>query len=283
MPELEKEHKLKHDHYELKGLLGRIEDGLGKLGTSKEKVTLDQLAQVDEFHFRGLAATKELIEQLQVGPEDYVLDAGSGLGGPARQLAAATGCRVTGVDLSTEYCKTGRELNKWVGLGDQVNLDHGDVTDLSKYDDNSFDGAWTIHVGMNVENKAKFYAEIFRVLKPGASFLIYDVVAKSAQQQLHFPMPWARNESTSFVVTVEALLEELKDVGFNLAETTDVTAQGADFVDQFISRLQQADTPPPLGLNLVLGPVGKEIVPNMKRNFAEGRIGLISQTCIKPV
>ncbi|WP_419901807.1 SAM-dependent methyltransferase [Kiloniella sp.] len=280
MPELNQVSE--NDHYELKGLLGRIDDGLGKIGTSRDRVTLDQLAQVDEFHFRGLAATKELIEQLQVGPGDHVLDAGSGLGGPARQLAASTGCRVTGVDLSTEYCQTGRELNKWVGLQNQVSLDHGDVTDLSRYDDGSFDGAWTIHVGMSVENKAKFYAEVFRVLKPGAPFLIYDVVAKSEQQPLHFPMPWARNEDTSFVVTVENLLEELTDAGFDLGTTTDLSAQGAAFVDQFISRLQQAGTPPPLGLNLVLGPIMKEIVPNMKRNFAEGRIGLISQTCTKP-
>ncbi|MFD2204162.1 SAM-dependent methyltransferase [Kiloniella antarctica] len=271
-----------NEYYELKGLLGRIENGLEKIGASRDQVSLGQLAQVDEFHFRGLAATKELIGQLKVGTGDHVLDAGSGLGGPARQLAVANGCRVTGVDLSTEYCATGRALNKWVGLQDLVRLDHGDVTDLSRYEDNSFDGAWTIHVGMNVENKAKFYAEIFRVLKPGTSFLIYDVVAKSAQLPLYFPMPWARNESSSFVVTIENLREELTGAGFDLADTSDLTAQGTAFIEQFIEQLQQADTPPPLGLNLVLGPIMKEIVPNMKRNFAEGRIGLISLLCIKP-
>ena len=273
---------LEYDHYELRGLLGRIEEGLGKIGSSRDQVTLERLSLVDEFHFRGLPATKELIEQLNVSSGDLVLDAGSGLGGPARQLASATGCRVTGVDLSEEYCATGRELNNWIGLDDRVSLDHGNVTDLSKYDDNSFGGAWTIHVGMNVENKVRFYEEIYRVLKPEATFLIYDVVAQSADTTPHFPMPWARTAQDSFLLTSSALREELSAVGFGLADVIDLTNQGAAFVDQLIGRLQQADTPPPLGLNLVLGSIFKEIVPNMKRNFTEGRIGLASQLCTKP-
>ena len=275
-----------NQHYELKGLLGRIEEALKKISASKETVTIKELAQVDEFHFRGLAATKELIAQLGAKAGDHILDAGSGLGGPARQLAAATGCHVTGVDLSDEYTDVGQELNKWVGLQDKVALQKGDVTDLTQFGDATFDGAWTIHVGMNIRDKAAFYREVSRVLKPGSRFVIYDVIAikddadahnaDAHNANAHYPMPWSRSPGNSHLVTADQLDKTLGDQGFDVVEAKNQTGLGAAFVDQIITRIQSPDGPPPLGLNLVLGPVMKEILPNMKRNFAEGRIGLVS-------
>ena len=105
-------------HYESPNLLARIEEGLGKSGKSPTTVVLDDLAAVDEFHTRGQAATAELIALLNAGPGTHVLDVGSGLGGPARRLAAATGCRVTGIDLSADYCEVGTELTRWLGAAD---------------------------------------------------------------------------------------------------------------------------------------------------------------------
>ncbi len=72
-------------HYASPGLYERIVHGLEAIGRSPASVDLDDLAALHEFHLRGPAATRELIE---------ILDVGSGLGGPARRLAKATGCRV---------------------------------------------------------------------------------------------------------------------------------------------------------------------------------------------
>ncbi len=81
-------------HYASPGLYERIVHGLKAIGKSPASVDLDDLAALDEFHLRGPAATRELIELLDVGEDSHVLDVGSGLGGPARRLAKATGCRV---------------------------------------------------------------------------------------------------------------------------------------------------------------------------------------------
>ena len=98
------------DHYASPGLLERIVQGLEAIGKSPATLNLNDLAAVDEFHLRGPEATQELIEILDVGVDSHVLDVGSGLGGPARRLANATGCRVTGVDLSEDYCSAGNTL-----------------------------------------------------------------------------------------------------------------------------------------------------------------------------
>ncbi len=81
-------------HYASPGLYERIVHGLEAIGKSPASVDLAVLAALDEFHLRGPAATRELIELLDVGEDSHVLDVGSGLGEPARRLAKATGCRV---------------------------------------------------------------------------------------------------------------------------------------------------------------------------------------------
>ena len=63
----------------------------------------DDLAGVDEFHSRGREATSSWRELLPPAVDTELLDIGSGLGGPARFLAATRGYRVVGVDLTPEY------------------------------------------------------------------------------------------------------------------------------------------------------------------------------------
>jgi len=81
-------------HYASPGLVERIVHGLKVIGKSPASVDLAVLAALDEFHLRGPAATRELIEILDAGEDSHVLDVGFGLEGPARRLAKATGCRV---------------------------------------------------------------------------------------------------------------------------------------------------------------------------------------------
>ena len=67
-------------------LLNAIEAGLTTLGKSKESVSLDDLAPIDEFHIGSRGATVHLMEQLAFSVQSHVLDVGCGLGGAARSL-----------------------------------------------------------------------------------------------------------------------------------------------------------------------------------------------------
>lgn len=104
--------ELINTHYAARGILDRIQVGLETMGTAPRQATLDHLGQVDEFHVRGMEASSELIELLDPAPDMRVLDLGCGLGGPARRLANARGCRVTGIDLNEEFCAAGAEINR---------------------------------------------------------------------------------------------------------------------------------------------------------------------------
>ena len=100
------------DHYLATGLTERLKTALAALGPRDQRLTPQQLAALDQFHTRGLPATAELAKLVGVTAGMSVLDVGSGVGGPARFLAATFGCHVTGVDLSEAFVDASRYLTE---------------------------------------------------------------------------------------------------------------------------------------------------------------------------
>src|SRR6202023_1998186 len=93
---------------------------LPALGPEDQRLTPEQLGVLDQFHTRGLAATTQLAKLVGITADMSVLDVGSGVGGPARYLAATYGCRVTGVDLSEPFVDAARYLTERTGQSAQV-------------------------------------------------------------------------------------------------------------------------------------------------------------------
>ena len=137
--------------------------------------SVDELAGVDEFHARGREATVELADWLPPALDTELLDIGSGIGGPARFLAATRGYRVVGVDLTPEYVAVANELSRRCGLDDRVRFLTADALNLP-FEPASFAAAYTQHVAMNIADKQGLYAEVARVLRPGGSLVIYDIL-----------------------------------------------------------------------------------------------------------
>ncbi|WP_292214051.1 methyltransferase domain-containing protein [Mesorhizobium sp.] len=162
------------DHYRATGLTERLKTVLAALGPADQLLTPQQLGTLDQFHTRGLAATAELAQLAGVAADMSVLDVGSGIGGPARFLAATYGCRVTGVDLSAPFVEAARYLTERTGQSGQLSFQTANALELP-FDDGRFDIVLLQHVAMNISNRARLYHETRRVLKSGGRFATFDI------------------------------------------------------------------------------------------------------------
>jgi ubiquinone/menaquinone biosynthesis C-methylase UbiE len=256
-------------HYRAAGLTERLRTALAGLAPEDHALTPQQLAALDQFHTRGLAATAELAQLAGLGADMEVLDVGAGIGGPARFLAASLGCRVTGVDLSESFVEAARYLTERTRQSEQVSFQVASALALP-FDNGRFEVAFLQHVAMNIAERARLYREIRRVLQPGGRFATFDVV--SAGGELHFPVPWARTPATSFLLTAEATREAIEQAGFRTLSWQDDT----EAAKQWIVQWRASGPPPPPNLSTVMGIEFAQLANNLGRNLLEGRAGILS-------
>ena len=209
------------DHYTSGDLLARLEARLREDGVDPAQPTVEALAPYDHFHGRGLEATEDMAARLRVAETDHILDIGSGLGGPARYLARRFGCRVSGIDLTAEFCDIARHLTALLGYENRVSIRQGDALAMP-YDDASFDGAYSMNVSMNIADKRALYREIRRVLKPGA-WLVLSEAAQGPGGRPDYPTPWARTAASSFLATEAETRASLEACGFAIEVLRDTT------------------------------------------------------------
>lgn len=258
------------EHYRNGNLLAAIESALAILGIMPEDVTVSTLAPVDEFHIGGREATAHLFAQLDFSEEDHLLDVGCGVGGASRFVADKFNGRVTGIDLTPEYVETGNILSKWVGLDEQVLLQQGSVLAMS-FADATFDGGFMFHVGMNIEDKARLFGEIHRVLRPGAIFGMYDIM-QIGDGTLTYPVPWASVPETSYLETPQVYRQALMEAGFTLVAEKNRHAFAVKFFNEVQVRNKANDGPSPLGLHTLIGVSTAVKFQNMIQNIKSGHI-----------
>lgn len=256
-------------HYGATGLTERLKTALMALGSAEQRLTPLQLAGLDQFHTRGLAATAELAKLAGIAADMRVLDVGSGVGGPARFLAATYGCRVTGLDLSEPFVDAARYLTERTGQNGQVSFETGSALELP-FDQGRFDVVLLQHVAMNVSDRTRLYGGIRRVLKSGGRLATFDVVMTGGEPL--YPLPWARTPATSHLLTAAATREVIESAGFRtLAFRDDTEAAKA-----WIAQLRESGPPPSPNLGTVMGPDFPQLAANLGRSILEGRLGVLT-------
>lgn len=268
------------EHYSHGNLLKAIQLALPHLGKTTDTVTIDDLAPVDEFHIGGRLATDNLINQLNFTEQHHVLDVGCGLGGASRYIADKYNTRVTGIDLTTEYIETGNILNNWLKLDKKITLKQGSALSMP-FKDDLFDGSYMLHVAMNIEDKTSLFSEIYRVLKSGAYFGVYDVMSHK-KGELIYPVPWAAESSTSKLSTPAQYREALNEAGFEVLKENNRREFAINFFNQLRKKTEADGGPPPLGLHILMRESTSAKIQNMIDNIAGGYIAPVEIIVKKP-
>jgi len=264
-------------HYSGGGaIVQAISEALRAAGKELNGLSTADLAAVDEFHIRGREATREIAEALGVGPGDTLLDIGCGLGGPARALAELRGCSVVGVDLTPAFCEAATALSRWTGLDALTSFQVGDATALA-FGDESFDAALTIHVAMNIPNKPALYRDAHRVLRPGGTFVVYDVL-QGEGGEVRYPVPWAREPSISHLATVDEMRAMLSAAGFELLAEHDSSDRSLEWFRTMTASIASGKKPP-VTFAVFLGDDFAEMARNQVANLSDRRIRTVTFVC----
>lgn len=139
------------------------------------------------------------------------------------------------------------------------------------FQNESFDGGYMLHVGMNIEDKARLFREICRVLRAGAYFAVYDVM-RIEPGELAYPVPWANDSSISQLASPEQYQQALLGAGFEVTAVNNRQDFALDYFTRLREKMATAGKPPALGLHTLMQASTPVKIGNLFDNISAGYI-----------
>ncbi|KAF9519344.1 hypothetical protein BS47DRAFT_1337105 [Hydnum rufescens UP504] len=122
-----------------------------------------------------------LAAQMGLKPGMRVLDVGCGVGGPAREISHFTDVKIVGINNNAFQVHRARQYTEKAGLSDSIQFVQGDFMALSDtFGVESFDAVYAIEATVHAPSFEGIYGEIYKVLKPGGIFGVYEWVMTDA-------------------------------------------------------------------------------------------------------
>jgi cyclopropane fatty-acyl-phospholipid synthase-like methyltransferase len=177
-------------------------------------------------HDQALLNTNQIMAaQAQVTPGQQVLDAGCGNGGSSLWLAARKSARVTGITPVATQVATAKNQASERKLAHLCHFIEGDYCKVP-LEDNSIDVIWACESLCHAEDKAAFYREASRLLKPGgriviAEYIRYQRPYTSAQEQLL--LDWVNRWAIPDLDTTREHQAHLENTAFSNVQIQDYT------------------------------------------------------------
>ncbi len=276
--------RLVREHYDRGvssgAMLDAILEELTTTGHNLDELTWQALERLDQFHLGGGRATLAMARLAGIGHGEQILDVGGGVGGAARALAATLGCHVTVLDLSEAYAEVGRALTDRMRLSDLVEFRVGNALHIPLGDE-SVDVAWTQHSTMNIEDKERLYAELYRVVRSNGRLAMHEIVAVDDAPPLHFPVPWADAPELSFVRSAADMRSTIAAAGFVERAWEDTTISALAWMREVVERAAAASRPPQ-AQRVLLGPGAADAFRTIRRNLEEGRAAVVEGVFSRP-
>jgi cyclopropane fatty-acyl-phospholipid synthase-like methyltransferase len=205
----------------------RIHNELAALGIGPDAaLRVDQLTPFDQYHYFGTDAVDEALDILQLQPGARVLDIGSGIGGPARYIAAKTGAQVTALELQSDLNEVARDLTARCGLSSRVDHVCGDILSGGMAQD--YDAIISFLCFLHIPDREKLFAACRAALKPDGVMFIEDYGR---------PRDLSDEEKEALMVKVQCPAiptprqyeNQLVESGFEQVDMDDVTPAWKDF------------------------------------------------------
>ncbi|KAK7737346.1 Delta(24)-sterol C-methyltransferase [Cytospora paraplurivora] len=182
---------------------------------------------VGEPFYQAIARHEHyLAHQINIQEGAQVLDVGCGVGGPAREIAKFTGANITGLN-NNDY-----QIDRAIYYADKEKLSHqltyvkGDFMQMP-FPDNTFDYVYAIEATVHAPKLEGVYSEIFRVLKPGGTFGVYewlmtDDYDNNNPEHRKIRLAIELGNGISNMVPIQEGIDAMKAAGFDLLKHEDM-------------------------------------------------------------
>ena len=182
----------------------------------------------------SLAKLERVCERLDIGPQDHVLEIGTGWGGFAIHAAGTRGCRVTTTTISREQHDYAVERTRRAGLSDKVTVVMRDYRDLR----GSYDKLVSIEMieAVGWQHIGTFFAKCSQLLSSHGAMLLQAITIDDRAYEVE-------KASKSFIKTYifpGGCLPSMEVISRNVARRTDLQTVGLeDITDSYVETLRR--------------------------------------------
>lgn len=241
-----------------------------------------QLAPIDQLHIGGIKASLKLIDKIRTYAPSSVLDIGSGLGGLMRLADAKIELSMIGLDITHGLNQINQKLSCLCHDKLPMPVVTGDAHALP-FSEQQFDLIIFQHSLLNMPDSIQVLAECQRVLKKGGRLLMHEVLEGPQHSEMIYPVPWARSEKGSHLVSEMSLRSFLTQANFTIESFEDWSQ------DALLWRQRQAtkeanmeQKKPPVSPALVLGPEFQVMGGNVMKNLSSHAACVVEVVARKP-
>lgn len=163
---------------------------------------------------------------INIKENDRVLDVGCGIGGPAREIVKFTGCNTVGLNNNDYQIERATYYAAKEGLSDKLTYVKGDFMQMS-FEPESFDAVYAIEATVHAPSLEGVYSEIYKVLKPGGTFGVYEWLMTDAYdnenpEHREIRLGIEIGDGISNMVKISEGLAAIKAAGFELVHHEDL-------------------------------------------------------------
>ena len=149
-----------------------------------------------------------------------VLDVGCGVGGPAREICKFSSANITGLNNNDYQIERANRYSGVHGLADKLNFVKGDFMQMS-FPPDTFDAVYAIEATVHAPSLEGVYSQIFKVLKPGGVFGVYEWLMTEAYdnenpEHRRIRLDIEQGDGISNMVQISEGLKAIKAAGFEL-------------------------------------------------------------------
>ena len=186
----------------------------------------------------GPQAVRAIVAGLDL-QDKAVLDIGCGLGGLDEVLAGEFGARVTGIDVAKLIVQLGQARIAQSPLKDRIEIRLAEPGPLP-FADASFDTVFGKDAWLHIPDKAGFFAEVFRVLKPGGIVTCGDWMKSPGPYSSDMDYFFKMEGLTYNLVTLAEYGQLVHGAGFEDVTLDDITDQSQVVAREELARMKDS-------------------------------------------